>query len=154
MLEIEQYYGVDDVSDKNIWERQFNIPPREIATIVLQRGGDRRLTAGLWTLLPPWAKRLDYANEISTFNAKAETLAEKPSFRNAFLNRRCIVPAEAFYKWVGPKRKRQPLHISRRDANFLSMAGLYSYWKPEGCEGRPIPTWKCGRCLKDSWDRF
>jgi putative SOS response-associated peptidase YedK len=151
MLEIEQYYGVDDVTDLDLWERQFNIPPREMAPIVFERNGKCHLTAGLWSLLPPSAKRLDFANEVSTFNAKAETLPEKPSFRNAFLKRRCIVPAEAFYEWVGPKRKRQPLHISRRDGRFLSMAGLYNYWKPEGSEGRPIPTFAVVTTEPNQW---
>jgi putative SOS response-associated peptidase YedK len=151
LMEIEGYYGIDDVKDLDIWQRQFNIPPREMAPIILKRGGQRSLTAGLWTLLPPWAKSLDYTNEISTFNAKAEGLAEKPTFRNAFLKRRCIVPAEAFYEWIGPKHKRQPLHISRRDGNFLSMAGLYSYWKPEGSEGRPIPTFTVVTVEPNQW---
>lgn len=151
MIEIEHYYGVDDVNDLDIWERQFNIPPREMAPIVLHRNGHRRLTAGLWSLLPPWAKHLDYANEISTFNAKAESVAEKPTFRNAFLKRRCIVPAEAFYEWVGPRGKKQPLHISRRDGNFLSMAGLFSYWKPEGSQGRPIPTFTIVTTAPNQW---
>jgi putative SOS response-associated peptidase YedK len=96
LLEIENYYGVDDVNDLDIWERQFNIPPREMAPIIFERDGRRRLTAGLWSLLPPSAKRLDFANEVSTFNAKAETLSEKPTFRSAFLNRRCIVPGGSF----------------------------------------------------------
>src|SRR5213594_1671691 len=95
LIEIEHYYGVDDVNDLDIWERQFNIPPREMAPIVLERHGHRRLTSGFWSLLPPWAGRLDYANQMSTFNAKAETLVEKPSFKNALLKRRCVVPAEA-----------------------------------------------------------
>src|SRR3989442_15316129 len=103
LIEIEHYYGVDDVNDLDIWERQFHIPPREMAPNVLQRDRHRRLTAGFWSLLPPWAKHLDYANGISTFNAKAESVAERPTFRNAFLKRRCIVPAEAFYEWVGPR---------------------------------------------------
>jgi len=150
-MELESYYRVDDVNDLDIWERQFNIPPREMSPIVFERNGNRQLTAGLWTLLPPWAKRLEYANEISTFNAKAETIAEKPTYRNAFLNRRCIVPAEAFYEWVGSKRKRQPLHISRRDGNFMSMAGLYSYWKPEGSKGRPIPTFTIVTVEPNQW---
>ena len=115
MLEIEHYYSVEDVNDLDIWERQFNIPPREMAPIVFEQNGKRHLTAGLWSLLPPSAKRLDFANEVSTFNAKAETLPEKPTFRNAFLARRCVVPAEAFYEWIGPKRKRQPPpHLSSR----------------------------------------
>jgi putative SOS response-associated peptidase YedK len=151
MLEIEHYYGVDEVNDLDIWERQFNIPPREMAPIVLQRDGHRRLTAALWGLLPPWTKTLDEANEISTFNAKAETLMARPAFKNAFLYRRCIVPAEAFYEWVGPKKRRQPLHVSRRDGQFLSMAGLYSYWKPEGSEGRPIPTFTVVTTEPNAW---
>jgi putative SOS response-associated peptidase YedK len=151
LLEIENYYGVDEINDLDIWERQFNIPSREMAPIVFERNGKRGLTAGLWSLLPPSAKRLDFANEVSTFNAKAETLAQKATFRNAFLNRRCIVPAEAFYEWIGPKKKRQPLHISRRDGNFLSMAGLYSYWKPEGSEGRPIPTFTVVTVEPNQW---
>lgn len=55
MLEIEHYYSVDDVDDLDIWERQFNIPPREMAPIVLGQKGHRRLTAGFWSLMPPWA---------------------------------------------------------------------------------------------------
>ena len=96
LIEIENYYGMDEVNDLDIWERQFNIPPREMAPIIFERDGRRRLTAGLWSLLPPSAKRLDFANEVSTFNAKAETLSEKPTFRSAFLNRRCIVPGGSF----------------------------------------------------------
>ena len=53
----------------------------------------------------------------------------KPTFTNAFLRRRCIVPAEAFYEWVGPKGGKQPLSIERSDGKLLSMAGLFNYWK-------------------------
>jgi putative SOS response-associated peptidase YedK len=151
MIEIEHYYGVDDVNDLELWERQFNIPPREMVPIVLGVKGHRRLTAGLWSLMPPWAENLDHANKVSTFNAKAETLTEKPSFKNAFLKRRCIVPAEAFYEWVGPKGKKQPLNIARRDGKFLSMAGLYSFWRPTGSTGRPIPTFAIITIPPNEW---
>jgi putative SOS response-associated peptidase YedK len=151
MLEIEHYYGVDDANDLDIWERQFNIPPREMAPIILGQKGHRRLTAGFWSLMPPWAETLEYANKVSTFNAKAETVGEKPTFRTAFLKRRCIVPAEAFYEWVGPRGKKQPLHISRRDGGFLSMAGLYNFWKPTNSEGRPIPTFTIVTTEPSQW---
>lgn len=150
-LEIENYYGVEDVNDLDIWERQFNIPPTEMAPIVLENKGRRRLTAGFWSLMPPWAETLEHANKVSTFNAKAETLTEKPTFRNAFFKRRCIVPAEAFYEWVGPRGKKQPLNIARRDGKFLSMAGLFSYWKPTGSEGRPIPTFTVVTTAPNRW---
>lgn len=151
MMEIEEYYGVDESKDLEIWERQFNIPPREMAPIVLGAKGHRRLIAGLWSLMPPWADNLEHANKVSTFNAKAETLTEKPSFKNAFLKRRCIVPAEAFYEWVGPKGKKQPLNISRRDGKFLSMAGLYNFWRPSGSQGRPIPTFTIVTTVPNPW---
>jgi putative SOS response-associated peptidase YedK len=81
LLEIENYYGVDDVNDLDIWERQFNIPPREMAPIILLRNEHRRLTAGFWSLMPPWAERLDYANKISTFNAKGRNLDSETEFQ-------------------------------------------------------------------------
>jgi len=151
IMEIEQYYGVDDANDLEIWERQFNIPPREMAPIVLGAKGRRRLTAGLWSLMPPWAQNLDHVNKASTFNAKAETLTQKPSFKNAFLKRRCIVPAEAFYEWVGPRGQKQPLNIARRDGKFLSMAGLYNFWRPAGSQGRPIPTFTIVTITPNQW---
>jgi putative SOS response-associated peptidase YedK len=151
LLEIENYYGVDDVNDLDIWERQFNIPPTEMAPIVFNREGRRNLTAGFWSLLPPRAESLKDAYKFSTFNAKAETLSQRPSFKDAFLKQRCIVPAEAFYEWIGPKGKRQPLHITRRDGNFLSMAGLVSFWKPAASEGRPIPTFTIITTEPSAW---
>jgi putative SOS response-associated peptidase YedK len=108
MLEIEDYYEIDQVADLEIWKREYNIPPREMAPVVLESDGKRSLTAGLWSLMGPWADSLEHANRASTFNAKAETLSERPAYRNAFLKRRRIVPAEAFYEWVGPKKERQP----------------------------------------------
>jgi putative SOS response-associated peptidase YedK len=101
--------------------------------------------------MPPWAETLEHANKVSTFNAKAETLIEKPSFRNAFLRRRCIVPAEAFYEWVGPKGRKQPLNIARKDGNFLSLAGLYNFWRPTGSQGRPIPTFTIITTTPNQW---
>jgi len=87
----------------------------------------------------PWAEGLEHAKQVSTFNAKAATLTDRPAYRTAFLKRRCIVPAEAFYEWVGPKKERQPLNIARSDGKLLSMAGLFNYWKPATSQGRPIP---------------
>ena len=122
-----------------------------MALIVLGAKGRRRLTAGLWSLMPPWAENLEHANKVSTFNAKAETLIQKPTFKNAFLKRRCIVPAEAFYEWVGPKGKKQPLNIAKRAGEFLSMAGLYSSWRPTGSQGRPIPTFTIVTTTPNQW---
>jgi len=151
MLEIEQYYHIDDPEDLELWKREYNIPPREIAPVVLEAHGRRRLTVGLWSLMPPWAESLEYANQTSTFNAKAETLNERPAFRNAFLKRRCVVPAEAFYEWVGPKKQRQPLSIARADGRLMSMAGVFNYWKPAASEGRPMLTFTVVTTAPNQW---
>ncbi len=140
LLEIEHYYGVDDVNDLDIWERQFNIPPRKMAPIVLRHGGRLRLTAGLWSLLPPWAEHLDYANTISTFNAKAETLTQKPTFKNAFLKRRCIVPAEAFYEWLGPKGKSNRFTFRGVTATlspWQDRTAIGNQWDPKADRSQP-----------------
>ncbi len=149
--EIEEYYGIDDVRDLAVWKRQFNIPPREMAPIILQDAGRRRLVAGFWSLLTPRAETLRDANKISTFNARAETLSERPTYKSALRGRRCVVPAEAFYEWVGAKGRKQPLHISRRDGRFLSMAGLFSFWRPSGSRGRPFPTFTIVTSEPNQW---
>jgi putative SOS response-associated peptidase YedK len=151
MLEIEQYYDVDELADLEIWKREYNIPPREMAPAILEAHGKRRLTAGLWSLLGPWAESLEKANQTSTFNAKAETLTDRPAYRNAFLKRRCVVPAEAFYEWVGPKKERQPLNIARKDGKLLSMAGLFNYWKPANSQGRPMLTFTIVTTAPSRW---
>ena len=91
------------------------------------------------------------ANQASTFNAKAETLTERPAYRNAFLKRRCNVPAEAFYESVGPKKERQPLNIARADGKLLSLAGLFNYWKPKDSEGSPIATFTVITTAPNQW---
>ena len=58
MLEIEDYYGVDEAIDLEMWKREYNIPPREMAPAILEAHGKRRLTAGLWSLMGPWADSL------------------------------------------------------------------------------------------------
>ena len=76
-----------------------------------------------WGLVPFWAN--DPRIGRRTINARAETVAEKPSFRAAFRARRCLVPADGFYEWTGPRGKRQPLNIHRADGQPLALAGLW-----------------------------
>jgi putative SOS response-associated peptidase YedK len=87
--------------------------------VVLESDGKRRLKADIWSLMGLGTDSLEHANTASTFNAKAETLSEEPAYRNAFLKRGCIVPAEAFYEWVGPKVERQPRNVARKDGKPL-----------------------------------
>jgi putative SOS response-associated peptidase YedK len=150
LAEIEEYYETVETDGVDTWERQYNIPPRAFAPIVMEKGEVRRLKVAFWGILPPWAESCDYSRQFSTFNAKAETIAEKPTFKNAFAKRCCVVPAEAFYEWVGSRGSKIPLHISRKDGKFLSMAGLFNYWKgPE--DERPFPTFTIITTEPNAW---
>ena len=87
----------------------------------------------LWGLLPEWAK--DPLGAPRPINARAETVAEKASFRGAWRHRRCLLPADAFYEWSGPKGRRRPWRIHRRDQQLFWLAGVWDRWiGPDGSE--------------------
>jgi putative SOS response-associated peptidase YedK len=79
-----------------------------MAPVVLESNGKLCLAAGLWSLMGPWDDSSEHANRASTFNAKAETLSERPAYRNAFLKRRCVVPAEASLSGSTPRKNGNP----------------------------------------------
>jgi len=84
-----------------------------------------------WGLIPHWAKDPSIGNRL--INARAEALAEKPSFRDAFHRRRCLVPADAFYEWRPEGSRKQPYAIAFRDGEPMALAGLWENWRdPEG----------------------
>lgn len=113
---------------------RFNIAPGQDILAVRQSGGDgARGYANLrWGLTPPWAK--DGADSRRMINARAETLADKPSFREAFRHRRCLIPADGYYEWQkAPDGTTQPFHIRRDDGAPFAMAGLWeSRQMPDG----------------------
>src|SRR5262245_43217894 len=151
MLEIEDYYGIDDIRELDRWQREFNIPPIEVAPIIFDHKGSRHLVQAFWSLIAPGTESIEEARKVSTFNARAESLMTKPTFTNAFLKRRCIVPAEAFYEWVGPKGGRQPLSIQRAAGKLLSMAGLFNYWRSKDAPASPIATFTVVTTMPNKW---
>jgi putative SOS response-associated peptidase YedK len=127
--EIEERFDVDP--DQELLSPRYNIAPSQIIPVVRHR--ESREMAGLkWGLIPFWAK--DPKIGYNMINAKAETLAEKPSFKQALAKRRCLIPADGFYEWQkrgkGPS---QPIYVRRRDSGLFAFAGLWETWKsPEG----------------------
>ena len=84
-----------------------------------------------WGLVPSWAKDISIGNRM--INARAETLAERPSFRSAFRRRRCLVVADSFYEWKRDGRKRTPMRISLESGELFGFAGLWETWSsPDG----------------------
>ncbi len=110
---------------------RYNLAPTQGAPVVrlARRAGDRELAVLRWGLVPPWAK--DMAIGIRLINARSETAAEKPAFRDAFRHRRCIVPADGFFEWQtrGGKGSKQPFLIQPAQGGLFGFAGLWSDWR-------------------------
>jgi len=120
-------------SARNLQPR-YNIAPATMIEVVRLRHEAPELVLMRWGLIPGWWNKT--AREVpSTFNARAETVAEKPMFRSAFKRTRCIVPASGYYEWRPTEGGKQPYFISAADGDVLSIAGLWDEWKdPETSE--------------------
>src|SRR5208283_1125897 len=115
---------------------RYNIAPTTAIDVVTLAQTGPELVPMRWGLIPGWWKKT--AKEVpSTFNARAETVAEKPMFRSAFKRTRCIVPASGYYEWRAAEGGKQPYFISAARGEVLSIAGLWDQWKdPE--TGEPV----------------
>jgi putative SOS response-associated peptidase YedK len=115
---------------------RYNIAPSQRVATIRQDDG-RRVVRCKWGLIPFWAKDPKIGNNL--INAKAETLAEKPSFKHALAKRRCLIPADGFYEWKKQgKAPSQPIYVRRRDGGLFAFAGLWEEWKTP--EGERLPT--------------
>jgi len=105
----------------------YNIAPtQEIFAVIYQNG--RQLKKFHWGLVPSWSKDLAGASRL--INARAETVAQKPSFRTAFKRRRCLILSNGYYEWKGEKGSKQPYYMFLPDQQPLAFAGLWEAWQP------------------------
>lgn len=113
---------------------RYNIAPTTTVDVVKQGANGRELVPMRWGLIPSWWKKT--AKEVpSTFNARAETVAEKPMFRSAFKRNRALVPCSGYYEWAKIEEGKQPYFIGAVDGSVLAIAGLWDQWKePESDE--------------------
>jgi putative SOS response-associated peptidase YedK len=111
----------------------WNVAPTQYAPIVWRPAGSRETLNARWGLVPSWVKELE-AFKGNLFNARAEGIEEKPSFRGPFKSQRCLVPASGFYEWKNLGGSKQPYFIHREDGEPLAFAGLYEHWKKDGQE--------------------
>lgn len=109
----------------------YNIAPSQTIPVVRETAQGRALAFLRWGLIPSWAKEASIGMKL--INARAESLADKPAFRNAYRHRHCLVPADAFYEWKPVGGRKQPYCIRLREAAPFGMAGLWERWKdPNG----------------------
>ena len=119
---------VEALSERD-YKRRFNIAPTDQHWIVRQRREEREIMPAKWGLVNSWAK--DAKRAAAQINARAETLAKTPAFRDAYQKRRCVVPADGFFEWTGSKDNRRPLWFHRSEGGLILFAGLYESWQKE-----------------------
>jgi putative SOS response-associated peptidase YedK len=132
MADVAAEFAAEPTADEH--DPDYNVTPRRRIYVVRDHPDDtgavvRELARLRWGLIPSWSKDPVIGDRL--INARAETVAEKPSFRSAFKKRRCIIPADGFYEWQAlPGRKaKQPMYLHRADGRQLAFAGLYEHWR-------------------------
>ena len=105
---------------------RYNVAPTQPISVVMVENGIRHFRLMRWGLLPAWVK--DPRKFTLLINARAETIGEKPAFKNAFRRRRCLIPADGYYEWQAIDGRKQPTFIHRRDGGLIGLAGLAETW--------------------------
>ncbi len=141
---------------EELYNPSFNIAPSQSILSVINDGSKNRLGYLRWGLVPPWAENEKIGYKM--INARAETLAQKPSFRDAFKKRRCLILADSFYEWKRHEdHSKTPMRIKLIDNKLFAMAGIWERWKsPKGntlftCT---IITTSPNELMKDIHDRM
>jgi len=127
---LEEYFGLDDLVAAV--EPRYNLTPGRAVAVVRESEGKRRLDALQWGLVPFWAKDPTIGRRL--INARLDSVAEKPAYREAWRRRRCLIPASGFYEWSEPRGgRKRPYFIRPHDAPLLALAGLWERWRtPNG----------------------
>lgn len=110
----------------------YNVAPSQEVLAIVRREDANWLQRLHWGLVPFWAREPSIGNRL--INARAETVAAKPSFRSAFRRRRCLIIADGFYEWTGPKGRKQPVFITLPGEDPFAFAGLWERWRPPGTD--------------------
>jgi putative SOS response-associated peptidase YedK len=124
---IEEHFDSADWQDD--WSPRYNIAPTQPVPVIRQHPKEpvRQISLMSWGLIPNWARDRSIAS--STINAKSETAATKPAFRDPLKLRRCLIPADGFYEWKRTSTSKQPYCIEVHDGELFAFAGLWDGWK-------------------------
>jgi putative SOS response-associated peptidase YedK len=122
--------------DEPAFPPRYNIAPSQPVPVVILENGKRRMKLMRWGLIPSWVK--DPRTFSLLFNARADSVLEKPSFRNAFRRRRCLVPADGFYEWQASGERKRPFFIHPSGGGPIAFAGIWETWV--GPNGEELDT--------------
>lgn len=124
---IEEHFNA--ISGEEDWSPRYNITPTQPVAVIRQNPKEpvRGLSTMLWGLIPRWAK--DSSGAARMINARSETAATLPTFRDAMKSRRCLIPADGFYEWAKTAKSKQPFCFEVNDGELFAFAGLWDRWK-------------------------
>ena len=130
--EIIDRFSVEAFLQDDAYLPNYNVSPSQSVLAVINNGSINKMGYLRWGLIPPWAK--DPSIGFKMINARAETLSEKASYRNAYKKKRCLIIADSFYEWKRLDNKTKiPMRIKLKSDKLFAMAGLWEQWKsPEG----------------------
>jgi putative SOS response-associated peptidase YedK len=149
---LAEAFGVSEVS---VISPRFNIAPTQnVLALRLNDQHHREMALLKWGLIPSWSADPKIGNQM--INARAGTVAEKPSFRSAFKKRRCLVVADGFYEWKKDGQHKQPYFIHLKSDQPFAFAGLWEYWKKADTpiESCTIITTDANALMADLHDRM
>lgn len=124
LKDIQKNFNVQEVFCQ--YQPSWNIAPSQLIPAIIYHEGKNLLVCFRWGLIPSWAKDPSIAEKM--FNARAETVDQKPSFRDAFKKRRCLIVADGFYEWKKEGNKKMPLYYYLKSGRPFGFAGLYETW--------------------------
>ena len=127
---IEEYFDTSPWDDD--WSPRFNVAPAQSVPVIRQHPKEpiRQLSLMRWGLIPHWTR--DASGAAGMINARSETAATKPAFRDPLRLRRCLIPADAFYEWKRTDTSRQPHCFEVREGELFAFAGIWDGWKDPG----------------------
>src|SRR5690554_4558341 len=105
---------------------RYNVAPGQMIPAIINDGVKYRLGELQWGFIPSWAK--DAKIGYKMINARSETVMDKPSFKDSFRRKRCLIPADGFYEWKKSDGNKQPMRIMLKSKKIFSLAGLYDTW--------------------------
>jgi len=115
-----------DAADAALYRPRYNIAPTDPHWLLRQKAERRQLLPAKWGLVNSWAQ--DAKGAARQINARSETALKRPAFRSAFAERRCAIPADGFFEWVGAKEARRPIWYHPPEGGVFLFAGLYESW--------------------------